>query len=228
MPNADLQFTEPNCPGLLQRTEYRFVRTFCLRTPRANRTIGAAGRAEEALASVHDILRILLEPNEAVLYVIKSCQAPLGNVGTILWWYVYRVTATRLVFTNLRLLHFGVGPGGKWNRTLESVRWGDVTNAKIKGWINRLLQFRYANGTKERYWRLPKKDGKKAPTILEAVLPLSRSGATPAQGFLSICPDCRAALTAGNYQCSTLKFKDEKKVRWRTMLIPGGDIFIQV
>jgi len=70
-----------------------------------------------------------------------------------------------------------------------------------------LLQLRYANGTKERYWRLPKKDGKNAPTILEAVLPLSRSEATPAQGFLSICPDCRAALTAGNYQCSTCRLK---------------------
>ncbi|PYU54329.1 MAG: hypothetical protein DMG56_27170 [Acidobacteria bacterium] len=70
-----------------------------------------------------------------------------------------------------------------------------------------MLQLRYANGTKERYWRLPKKDGKKAPTILEAVLPLSRSEATPAQGFLSICPDCRAALTAGNYQCSICRLK---------------------
>ena len=87
-----------------------------------------------------------------------------------------------------------------------------------------MLELCYANGTKERYWRLPKKDGKKAQTILEAVLPLSRSEATPAQGFLSICPDCRAALTAENYQCSTcgLKFKDEKTLRWRTILIPGG------
>ena len=157
--------------------------------------------------------------------VSKSCQAPLGTLEQFfVGWYVYRVTATRLVFTNLRLLHFGVGPGGKWNRTLKSVRWGDVTSAKVRGWINRLLELRYANGTKERYWRLPKKDGKKAQTILEAVLPLSRSEATSALGFLTICPACRAALKAGNYQCSTcgLKFKDEKTLRWRTILIPGG------
>ena len=71
-----------------------------------------------------------MELNEAALYVIKSCQAPLGTLEQFfVGWYVYRVTATPLVFTNLRLLHFGVGPGGKWNRTLKSVRWGDVTSA---------------------------------------------------------------------------------------------------
>jgi hypothetical protein len=182
-------------------------------------------RAEEALASLHDIRPNLLEPNEAILYVIKTCQAPLGTWEQLfLGWYVYRVTATRLVFTNLRLLHFGLGAGGKWNRTLKIVRWGDVTGAKVKGWINRLLELRYANGTKERYWRLPKKDGKKAQAILEVVIPPSRGEATPAQGFQSICPDCRTGLTVGNYQCGTcgLKFKDEKTLRWRTILIPGG------
>jgi len=167
----------------------------------------------------------LLEPNEAVLYVIKSCQAPLGALEQLfLGWYVYRVTATRLVFTNFRLLHFGMGSDGKWNRTLKTLRWGDVTGAKVKGWINRLLELRYANGTKERYWRLPKKDGKKARAILDAVLPQSRGEATAAQGFQSICPDCRTPLAAGNYQCGNcgLKFKDEKTLRWRTILIPGG------
>ena len=182
-------------------------------------------RADEALASLHDVLPSLLEPNEAVLYVIKSCQAPLGALEQLfLGWYVYRVTATRLVFTNFRLLHFGMGPGGKWNRTLKTLRWGDVTGAKVKGWINRLLELRYANGTKERYWRLPKKDGKKARAILDAVLQQSREQATAAQGFQSICPDCRTPLAAGDYQCGNcgLKFKDEKTLRWRTILIPGG------
>ena len=80
-------------------------------------------RADEALASLHDVLPSLLEPNEAVLYVIKSWQAPLGALEQLfLGWYVYRVTATRLVFTNFRLLHFGMGPGGKWNRTLKTLR----------------------------------------------------------------------------------------------------------
>jgi hypothetical protein len=182
-------------------------------------------RADGALSALREILPSLLEPNEAVLYVIKGCQAPVGVLEQLfLGWYIYRVTATRLVFTNLRLLHFGMESDKKWNRTLKSVRWGDLLQAKTKGWINRLLELKYAKGTKERYWRLRRKDSQKAKVILEAVMPLSRGEATPAQGMEFLCPNCRAALTARTYQCASCgqKFKDEKTLlRW-TLLIPGG------
>ncbi len=182
-------------------------------------------RAEEALAGLRDVLPSVLEPSEAVLYVIKVCQAPISALEQFfLGWQAYRVTSTRLVFTNLRLLHFGMDSGGKWNRTLKSVRWGDVRQAKLKGWLNRLLELRYANGKKERYWRLKRKDSQKAKAVVAAVLPLSQGEATAAQGFQSLCPNCRATLAAGNYQCAGcgLKFKDEKTLMRRTLLIPGG------
>jgi hypothetical protein len=182
-------------------------------------------RAEDALADLREVLPSLLEPKETILFVIKSCQAPMGALEQFfLGWYAYRVTATRLVLTNLRLLHFGTSAGGKWNRTLKSLRWGDIAEAKVKGWLNRMLVILCANGKKEKYWRLRRKDSQKAKAIVNAVLPASRGEATPAQGFQSICPDCRAALMEGNYQCPAcgLKFKDEKTLRWRTVLIPGG------
>jgi len=225
MPNADLPIHALQMPRLVSANGVQVREDTLFTNVKGEIDDRSRKRAEEALASLHDILPNLLEPNEAILYVIKTCQAPLGTLEQLfLGWYVYRVTATRLVFTNLRLLHFGLGAGGKWNRTLKSVRWGDVTKAKVKGWINRLLELRYADGKKERYWRLPKKDGKKAQAILDAVLPQSQGEATAAQGFQSICPNCRAVLTAGNYQCAScgLKFKDEKTLRWRTILIPGG------
>lgn len=191
MPNADLPVYGALLPRLISANGVQIREDVLSTNAKGEPDDRSRKPAEEALASLHDILPNLLEPNEAVLYVIKSCQAPLGILEQFfVGWYVYRVTATRLVFTNLRLLHFGVGPGGKWNGTLKSVRWGDVTSAKVKGWTNRLLELRYANGTKERYWRLPKKVGKKAQTILEAVLPPSRGEATAVQGFQSICPDC--------------------------------------
>jgi hypothetical protein len=182
-------------------------------------------RAEDALADLQDVLPNLLEPKETILFVIKSCQAPMGALEQFfLGWYAYRVTATRLVFTNLRLLHFGLASGKQWNRTIKSVRWGDVAEAKSKGWLNRMLLILCTNGEKEKYWRLRRKDSQKAKAIVNAVLPLSRGEATPAQGFQSICPDCRAPLTEGHYQCAAcgLQFRDEKTLRWRTVLIPGG------
>jgi len=225
MPKADLPIYAMQMPRLISANGVQVREDVLFTNAKGEPDDRSRKRAEEALASLHDILPNLLEPNETILYVIKTCQAPLGTLEQLfLGWYVYRVTATRLVFTNLRLLHFGLGAGGKWNRTLKSVRWGDVTKAKVKGWINRLLELRYADGKKERYWRLPKKDGKKAQAILDAILPQSQGEATAALGFQSICPDCRAALTAGDYQCAAcgLKFKDEKTLRWRTILIPGG------
>jgi hypothetical protein len=182
-------------------------------------------RADEALSSLREVLPNLLEPNEAVLYVIKSCQAPVGVLEQLLLgWYIYRVTATRLVFTNLRLLHFGLVSDKKWDRTLKSVRWGDILEAKTKGWISRLLKLKYVNGKKEQYWRLRRKDAQKAKVILDAVMPQSRAETTAAQGMQSLCPNCRASLTPGTYQCAAcgLKFKDEKTLLRRTLLIPGG------
>jgi hypothetical protein len=225
MPKADLRIYAMQMPRLISANGVQVREDALFTNIKGEPDDRSRKRAEEALASLHDILPNVLEPNEAVLYTIKTCQAPLGTLEQLfLGWYVYRVTATRRVFTNLRLLHFGLGAGGKWNRTLKSVRWGDVTKAKVKGWINRLLELRYADGNKERYWRLPKKDGKKAQAVIDAILPQSPGEATAALRFQSICPDCRAALTEGNYQCATcgLKFKDEKTLRWRTMLIPGG------
>jgi len=225
VPTTDLPIHAAQLPRLLSGNGIRIREDVLYTNAKGEPDDRSRKRNEEALASLRDILPNLLEPNEAVLYVIKSCQAPLGTLEQLfLGWYAYRVTATRLVFTNLRLLHFGMDSGKKWNRTLKSVRWGDVTDAKVKGWINRLLELRYADRTKERYWRLPKKDGKKAQAILVAVLPLSRGEATSAQGFQSICPDCRATLMTGKYQCVScvLKFKDEKTLRRWTILIPGG------
>lgn len=182
-------------------------------------------QALEALSSLREILPNLLEKDETVLFVVKTCQAPMGSLEQfLLGWNAYRVSATRLVFTNLRLLHFGMASDKKWKRTVKAVRWGDITEAKVKGWLNRMLQLRYANGNKESYWRLQRKDGLKIKAVLDAVIPPSRGQATPAQGFQSICPDCRAVLTPGKYECAScgLRFRDEKTLLKRTLLIPGG------
>jgi len=225
MANADLPLYPTQLPRILSANGVSVREDVLYTDAKGEADDRSKKRAEEALADLRDVLPGLLEPKETVLFVIKSCQAPIGVLEQLfLGWYVYRVTATRLVFTNLRLLHCGLSARGKWNRMLKSVRWGDVTLAKVKGWLNRILVMQYTNGTKEKYWRLKRKDAQKAKAVVDAVLPLSRGEATSVQGFQSLCPDCRAPLTPGNYQCAEcgLKFKDEKKLLQRTVLIPGG------
>jgi hypothetical protein len=225
MANADLPIYTGQLPRLLSDNGVSVREDVLYTNAKGEPDDGSKKRAEKALVDLREVLPGLLEQNEAVLNVINSCQAPMGTLEQfVLSWHAYRVSATRLVFTNLRLLHFGMNSSGKWNRTLKIVRWGDVAEAEVKGWINRLLKLKYANGTKENYWRLRRKDGQKAKAILATVLPLSKGEATQAGGFQSICPDCRATLTPGHYRCIAcgLTFKDEKTLLKRTLLIPGG------
>jgi hypothetical protein len=182
-------------------------------------------KAEALLEKWRDVLPPLLEPNETIFYIVKNCQAPVTPLEQLfLGIYAYGATATALVLTNLRIIHLGVTGRGKWRRILKSVRWGDVSEAKCKGWLGKVLELKYANGQKDRYWKIPNKDAKKVKAILAAVLPATRVEATAAQGIVSLCPDCRIVLAQKIYQCQgcRLTFKDEKTLLKRTLLIPGG------
>src|SRR2546425_7974881 len=106
----------------------------------------------------------------------------------MLGWHAYGVTATMLVLTNLRILHLRLTGRGKWKRVLKSVRWGNVAEAKVKGWIGRVLDLKYASGKKDRYWKVPGRDGRKIKDILAADLPAGRGATPPAQEMNSVCP----------------------------------------
>jgi len=188
---------------------------------------GSRRKAEKVLAKWKDVLPGILEKDEAVLYIVKHCQMPLSAFEQLtMSWQAQGSTGVTLVLTNVRLLHFGLSGSSKWTRVLKIVRWGDLTDAKVKGWLVRVLELRYASG-KERYSRLPFGAAKKVKDILAAVMPASRAEMTGAQGMQSLCPNCRAALTARSYQCLQcgLAFRDEKKLLQRTILVPGGGYF---
>lgn len=185
-------------------------------------------KAEKVLAKWQDILPAILEKDETVLYVVNNAVAPLSTFEQLtLGWQAYAVMGTTLVFTNTRMLHFGIDSSAKWTRVLKSVRWGDVAEGEVKGWLARVLDLHCLSGKKERYSRLPMGTAKKVNDILAAVIPASRSEMSSAQGVQSLCPDCRSGLTSGTYQCMQcgLKFKNEKTLLNRTLLIPGGGYF---
>jgi hypothetical protein len=183
-------------------------------------------QAEKTLEKLKGDLPAILQPQETILFVMR-CQSPVGAFEQLtLGWSVYAITACVLVFTNMRLLQFSVDSRGKWTRRLRSVRWGDITEASAKGLFSGVLTLRYADGKKEKYWRLRGKDKKKARALVAALLPASRSEASAAPGIVSLCPSCRTVLTPRVYQCGHCgqQFKDEKTLLWR-VLIPGGAYF---
>lgn len=191
-------------------------------------------RATYALEELQGPLGKLLARDEVVLYVARGL-APAGALEQFtLGWYVYDVKLCTLVFTNRRLLQFSVkrrffggDTGWNWKRGLRGVYWGDVAEGKVKGWLSKSLPLKYRSGKKETFWRLRSQDGRKIKLLLDALLPKTAAESTAAQGIVSLCPDCVAALTPGVYRCPQcgLTFKDEKTAIWRTILIPGGGDF---
>jgi hypothetical protein len=192
-------------------------------------------RAAEALENLQEPLSKLLEPEEAILYVAIG-QAPASTLEQLtLRLYVYNVTTTALVFTNRRMLQFLLKPKSfvsrarwPWRRCLRSVSWGDVVETKVTaGWLDRRIALKYRDGKKETYLGLRRDDAKKIKLLLEVLLPASTGEATAAQGIVSLCPECRAMLTPGVYQCGQcrLAFKDETTMVRRALLIPGGGFF---
>jgi hypothetical protein len=184
-------------------------------------------RAEKAVDKLQEILRKVIGPDEAVLYVAR-CQSPVSLFEQLtMGWYIYYVSQTVLVFTNRRLLQFQVTRDGSWKRALRSLQWGDVEQAKVKGWLSRTLEVNYRNGKKETYWRLSGGDGRKIKRLLESIWSAGALESTAAQGIVSLCPNCLVQLTPGVYKCNAcgLVFKDERTMVRRSLLIPGGGYF---
>ena len=182
-------------------------------------------KAEKILEQWKDILPAILEKDETVFFVVKYCQAPVGAFEQMtMGWQGRGALGVSLVLTNLRLLHLGLEGSQKWRRVLKSLRWGNVAEAKVKGWLVRVLDLKYLNGKKDRYTRVPVSGARKIKDILATVIPASRAEMSSAQGIQSLCPNCRTALTPGIYQCAQCgqKFKTEKILLKRTLLFPGG------
>ena len=175
---------------------------------------------EKALSPLAGILQNLLEADEAILYAARAEQITLG-------WYPQYVGQTTLVLTDRRLLHLAVARNGQWKRSVRSLHWGDLQDAKIKGWLARTMELRYASGLQEMYWAIRARDAKKLRVLVPVLLAAYRGQVTPRQGMTSLCPECKTALTVRVYQCTQcgLVFKDEQTMVRRSLLIPGGGYF---
>ena len=227
MANADLQVHTGQVPRPISRAGVRVREDTVYADHRGRERKGVRKRADKALDKLQETLAKVLEPDEAILHVAR-CPAPAGILEQFAFgWYIYYVTATVLVFTNRRLLHFPVRRDGSWKKSLRSLRWGDLSEAKVHGLFGPRLRLKYQDGKVETYWGLRRGDAKTIKVLLPVLLSVSLGETSPAQAMSSLCPECFAGLSPGAYQCSrcSLTFKDEKTMIRRSLLIPGGGYF---
>jgi hypothetical protein len=188
---------------------------------------GIRKRTEKALESIQEILRKVLEPNEAVFYCARAQAKPSAFEQLFLGWAGTYTGFGLFVLTNRRLLCLRVRRNGGWEKSLRTARWGDLEQAKVTGIFGVNLKIRYRSGSSETYWRIRGDDGKKIKQLIALFQGAGSGDASPTQEMTSICPNCLKPLATGVYECSQchLRFKDEENLIRRALLIPGGGYF---
>jgi len=188
-------------------------------------------RAEEVIADLGEVLRRVLEPNETIFY-ISMTQAMPGIAAQFFGggWHTYSMPRTLLFFTERRVIALRVRKrmsGWVWDRGIRTVRWGDVQEAKPGGFLTRYLTLKFRNGEKQAYWRFASGDLKKVRLLTSILQPNGSGETTPAGAMVAVCPGCFAVLSRGSYQCQncSMRFKDERTLLRRGILIPGGASF---
>jgi hypothetical protein len=187
--------------------------------------------AEKALAALQSVLPRLMGPNEVVLAIGFAQTQPSIFEQYFLGWSVFFIGRACLVVTNRGLLRFRIRSTGwagwTWDNGVQGIGWGDLAEVRKRGIGNRYLTLRYRSGGKEKLWRMQATFCKKVVTLAPLLLNANLAESTPAAGPISLCPKCLAPLAAGVYRCPQCGqvFRDEKKLFWRTLLIPGGEFF---
>src|SRR5438552_3014401 len=94
---------------------------------------GIRKRAEKALESIQEILRKVLEPDEAVFYCARAQARPSAFEQFFLGWAGTYTGYGLFVLTNRRLFYFKIARNGVWGKSLRMARWGDLEQAKVTG-----------------------------------------------------------------------------------------------
>jgi len=187
--------------------------------------------AEKILAGLQLILPRLMGPNEVILATgFAQTQATFFE-QLFLGWGAYLLGRSILVVTNRGLLRFRIRSKGlvgwEWDNGVQGIGWGDLAEARVTGGLGRRFVMRFRNNQKQTVSRLLPTFHKKLQMLAPLLLNANLGDATAATAPVSLCPKCLAPLTAGLYQCAQCGqvFRDEKKLLWRTWLIPGGEYF---
>lgn len=188
-------------------------------------------RAKATFELLGEVLRRVLERDETIFYIAVTQAMPgaLAQFAHLVGggWHSYSLPRALLIFTERRIIalrerkHFSKWV---WDRGIRVARWGDVQDTKSAGFIANRLTVKFRDGGRQQYWKFASGDLQKV-TMLITALKANASGEVATAGrMIALCPRCLTTLSPGNYQCPScgFRFKDEKTLLQRGILIPGG------
>jgi hypothetical protein len=169
------------------------------------------------------LLKQFLEPGEEILLALRGCSPMTALEQLTMGWSVAYLKRCTFVITDRRILHFPSKSDYKPRHSISQIRFGDVEEIKPSTFLGRFKVI-YKDGKKEIFNYV--KGVAKLKAMLQG-LQLQRQPATRVRTRHHLCPRCTTPLPAGVYTCAAcaLEFKNEKKARTLSLLIPGGGYF---
>jgi hypothetical protein len=170
------------------------------------------------------LLKQFLEPGEDVLLTLRGCSPMSFMEQFTSGWMIYYIKRCVLVVTDRRILHFPAKSNYSPRHSIAQIRYGDVDTITASTFLSRKFTVKYKNGKKEVF--LYVKDTAKMKAVLSEVRISSQQPTTFGIRH-HLCPKCTAPLTIGEYLCPScrLEFKNERKARNLSLLLPGGGYF---
>lgn len=163
-----------------------------------------------------------LGEGEEVLQVTTGCSPASLIEQLFTGWIVFYLKRSLLIFTNRRVFHVPTKADFSYRNSISQICYADCESLAMKG---RTLVVRYRDGSKEKFFYVPRREAKKLKALLPSV---------PKEGLRSeagrrvhLCPRCTRELTQGVFFCSNcqLEFKSRTEGRKLSLLWPGGGYF---
>ncbi len=176
------------------------------------------------LAKFFSFLKPLLEPGEEILLSVGATSPMSFFEQWSTGWMIYSIKRCVLIFTNKRILHFPTKYDFTPKHSLSQIRYGDIEEFKLSGFLGRVLKIGYKSGKKEKFHYIKAGEFKKLKT-LEPLFIKDQPSHSGERHFL--CPKCTTPLLKNIFSCPNchLGFKNTKDAIRLSLLFPGGGYF---
>lgn len=169
-------------------------------------------------------LKPFLEPGEEIWLGVKA-SSPMSFVEQMTTgWLIYYVKRCMLIFTNKRIFHFPTKYDFAPKHSLSQIRYGDIEDFKLSGFLSRVLKIEYKSGKKEKFYYIKSREFKKLKTLEPLFI---KTQPSPIMERHFLCPRCTAPLPQSVFSCPNchLEFKNMKDAIRLSILFPGGGYF---
>ena len=176
------------------------------------------------LKKFSSFLKPLLEPGEEIWLGVEATSPMSFLEQWTTGWVIYYLKRCVLIFTNKRILHFPTKHDFMPKHSVSQIRYGDIEEFKLSGFLGRALKIEYKSGKKEKFYYVKSREFKKL-RMLEQRFIKNQPSNVGERHFL--CPRCVTPLVKDIFSCPNchLEFKNMKDAIKLSLLFPGGGYF---